>query len=140
MIPKSTSSIAINTFPIILKVIVSNLLRSTYKSCTITPTINYFVFINTIIHMTRRTKYRQQYTMVTWVMRVIVASLVSISASPITNRIFSYVAREKVAGLFRPRSMSVIITSYISPLVAIIVISIYPPISIIKTDVTLFFL
>ena len=45
----------------------------------------------------------------------------------------------KVAGLFRPRSTSSIINSYITPRFAIITTSIYHPINIIDTDTTLLF-
>ena len=102
------------TVYIIVKVILDDLLIPTSMSCTITPTINYLIFMKTIINMTINTRYTQQYTTVNWVMGGGVAGLGPISNSPITTNSFSNVSRGKVSGIFRPRSMSVIINSYIS--------------------------
>ena len=55
--PKTTSTITINTFSIILKVRVAYLLRPNYKSCTMTPNITALIFMNNIIHMEIITRY-----------------------------------------------------------------------------------
>ena len=75
--------------------------------------------------------------MVTCVMGVIVAGMGTIYTSITTTKIFSDVARGKVAGIFRPRYTSVIINSYITPQVTIIVTYISPPVTIITTGITL---
>ena len=62
-----------------------------------------------------------------------------ISTSPITTNSLSCITRGKVAVLFRPRYVSAIINFYTSPWVAIIMTYIYPPITIINTDITLLF-
>ena len=120
MRPKSTSPITINTLYIIVKIILADLLRPTSKSCIITPTITYFIFVNTSIHMARITRYIQKYTMVTQVFRVRVSSMGHISISPITTNSFSNVVRVKLSALFRPISTSAMINYYITPQVAIV--------------------
>ena len=134
-----TSSVIINSFSVILKVKVADTLRPNSTSYTITPTIASFVFINNIIHMARRTSYTQQSTMVNWVMGVIGAVLGPIYTSPITTNSLSHIVRGKLSGLFRPISTSDIINYYIPPWVSIIPAYIFPPISIIKTDITIVF-
>ena len=81
----------------------------------------------------------QKYTMFTWVMGGIVDGMGHISNSPITTNSFSYIVKVKVAGLFIPRSTSTNINYYIHPRVSIIMTSIYPPIRIIRTYITLLF-
>ena len=135
--PISTSIININTFSIIVKILLDDILIPTYTDCTITPTITSFVFVNTIINMARITGYTQQSTMVNYGMGVILSVLGSISTFPITTNSFSHIARVKVPGIFRPGSTSAIINSYIPPRFAIIMNFIPPPITIITTDVTL---
>ena len=124
LIPISTSHITINT----LSNIVADLLRPTSTSCIITPTIP-----------SLKLMYNQKYTMVTWVMGGIVDGMGPISNSPITTNSFSYIVKVKVAGLFIPISTSTNINYYIHPRVAIIMTSIYPPIRIIRTYITLLF-
>ena len=75
--------------------------------------------------------------MITWAMLGIVAGLRSVSTSPITTNSFSYIARVKISGLFRPIYTYTIINSYIPRWVAIVVTSISPPIIVIITDITL---
>ena len=128
MRPKSTSTINITIFDIILKRRVADLLITTFNSFTITPTVSSLIF-----------RYTQQYTMVTWVMGGRAAGLGHISTSPITTNSFSCIARGKMAGLFRPRSTSTTMKYYKSPQVSIIATSIYPPIIIIINDITLLF-
>ena len=82
LIPIYTSHIAINNFSNIVKVRVADLLIPTSTSCTITPTISYLKFM-----------YTQQYTMVTWVMGVIVDGMGHISNSPITTNSLSYIVK-----------------------------------------------
>ena len=135
-----TYTITINTLSIVVKGSVDDLLRHNSTSCTIKPTITSLIFLNTIINMSIRTRYRQQSTMDTWVMGVRVASMGPISTSPITTNSFYYITRGKVDVIFRPGSKYVIINSYITHWVAIITSSIYPPITIIKTDITILFL
>ena len=101
--------ITVNTFYDIVKGRVAYILRRTYTSCTITPTISYFKFV-----------FSQQYTMVIWVIGVRVSSLGPISVSPITTNILSCIVRGKVAGIFIPLSMFTIIKYNIHPQVAII--------------------
>ena len=72
---------------------VADILRPNSISCTVTPNINYLVFMNTIIKMEISTRYSQQYTMVAWVVVVIVDGLGPISTSPISTNIFSNVVR-----------------------------------------------
>ena len=107
--PKSTSDITINTFFIIVKARVDNILIPTFTSCNITPTITTLTFTNTIIHMARRTRCTQQYTMVNWVMGGRVAGIGPISISTITIKMFYYIMSGNVAGIFIPRSTSIII-------------------------------
>ena len=109
-------------------------------SCAITPTVTSLIFVNTIIQMTRRTKYTQQSTMTTSVIGVKMAGIRHISIYPIITKSLSYIARGKVPGIFRLRSTSIIINYYIDPWVAIITNYIYNTISIIKTATILFFL
>ena len=82
-------------------------------------------------------RYSQLSTMITWAMLGIVAGLRSVSNSPITTNSFSYIARVKISGLFRPIYTYTIINSYIPRWVAIVVTSISPPIIVIITDITL---
>ena len=137
--PKSTSPITTSTFSIIVKKIVVDLLRPTFTSCIIPHTIIYFIFINTIIQMVRRTRYTQQSTITIWVVLVRVAGLGPIPTSTIATNSFSLIDRGKLAGILRPRYTSTIINSYISPRFDIITTSIPPPIFIIKTGITLLF-
>ena len=137
--PISTSTFTINTFYVIVKVIVADILRYNSTSFTITPTTTSFIFVNNIIHMARRTRYKQQYIMLTWFMGGQVAGLGHIHNSPITTKSFTHIARGKVTGLFIPKSTSAIINYYITPWFSIITTSIYPPTAIIKTDITLLF-
>ena len=84
-------------------------------SCAITPTVTSLIFVNTIIQMTRRTKYTQQSTMTTSVIGVKMAGIRHISIYPIITKSLSYIARGKVPGIFRLRSTSIIINYYIDP-------------------------
>ena len=89
LIPIFTSSITINTFSIVVKVIVVDILMPNFMSCAITPTITSLVFIFTIIHIVRRTSFTQQSTMVKWVMVRRVGGLVPMSTANIENRLVS---------------------------------------------------
>ena len=137
MRPISTSHISINTFSVLLKGRVDHLLRPTSTSFIVTPTITFFIFMNTIIKMARRNRYKQQYTIVTWVMGVIVAGLETISTSPVITNSLSNTARVKMAGIFRTRYTSAIINYYIIPQITIIDTSILAPITTITTDTTI---
>ena len=134
---KSTSTITIKTLSIIVKGTVADLLRLTFMYCTITPTFNYFIFINTIIHMDIRTRYLKQSTVSIWVMGERVAGLGPISTSTITTDSFSHIVRGKVSGLYKHKSTFSIINSYTPTWFAIITTSISPPITVIKTDINL---
>ena len=70
--------------------------------------------------------------MVNWVMVGRLAGMGHIYTLPINTNSSPHIPRGKVAGLFRPRSTSTIINSYITPQVTII-----PPITIITTYITL---
>ena len=135
--PKSISPVNINNFSIVMKLRLADILRPTSMYCTMTHTITSFVFMNTIIHVSRRTRYMQHSTMVTWVMGWRVTGLGPVSTSSVTTNSFSYIARGKFSGLFRTISTYVVINSYILPKFSIIATSVFHPISIIKTDITL---
>ena len=81
-------------------------------------------------------RYNQQSNRVTWVMGGLLAGMVPISTSPITINSFFHISRGIVAGLFRPRSTSDIINTYITPLISIIMNYISPPVTIITTYTT----
>ena len=68
-----------------------------------------------------------------------VACLGPVPKSPTTTNSFYHIVREKLNGIFRPRSTSTTIKSYINPRVTIITTSIFTPIIIIRTDITLLF-
>ena len=129
--------ITINTFNIILKAIVTYLLRPTPTSCTISYTITSFILIKTFINMTRSTRYMQQFTMVAWVIGGRVTGLGHISTSPLTTTSFYNVVRGKVDGIFKLIFTSAIVNSYSTPQVNIITNYIFLPINIIITDITL---
>ena len=136
---KSISPITINTSSVIMKGRVADLLIPITTYFTMTPAITYFIFMNNIIHMARRTSYTKQSTIVTWVMGGRVSVLVPLSTSPITTNRISHIAIGGVSGLFKPIYISVIINSYTPPWVAIITTSISPPLTVIKTNITLLF-
>ena len=124
-----TSPITINTWSIIVKGRVEDLLIPTSTSWTITPTISSFKF-----------RYDQQYTMVPCVMGESVAGLGPISNSTITTNSFYRISRGKAAGIFRPTFTSTIINSYIPPQFTIFTTYISDTIIIIiRTDITLLF-
>ena len=99
--PISTSFIAINNFCVTFKVIVHDLLRPTSTSSVITPNITSCVLMNTIIDMTVINRYKQQSTVVTFVMGGRVAGMGPISTSSITVSSFFHVSRGRVYGNFR---------------------------------------
>ena len=68
-----------------------------------------------------------------------VADLGPISTSLVTTKSFYCIVRRKLAGLFRPRSTSNTIKSYIPPQFPTITTSVSPPIIIIITGITLLF-
>ena len=139
MRPISTYPITINNLSIILKVRVDNLFRSTSMSCTTNPTIKYFIFMNTMIHMAIRNRFIHKFTMTIWVMGIRVAGMGFISTSPITTNSFYHIKIGRVDGIFIPRSTSSNINSYITSSVNIITTYISPTITIIKTNITLLF-
>ena len=137
MRPISTYTITINHLSIIVKLRVDDILINTYKSCTITHNITYFILMKTISSIMISTRYMQQYTMVTWVMGGRVDDTGYISTYQITNNSLSNVSRGKVDGLFRSISTSSIINYYITPQFTIIKTYILTPTTIITTDITL---
>ena len=97
MRPIYTSTITINNFYKIVKVIVDYLFRPTSTSFTITPNISSLKFM-----------YNEQSTMFTWVMGGRVAGMEHISNSPITTNSFSCILKGKVYDIFRPSYTSTI--------------------------------
>ena len=118
--PISNSLITINTFYVIAKGRVANILRPTLTSSIITPTITSYIVMKTIINMSIINRYTQKYTMVNWVIGRRVSGMGYISTSPITINIFFRINRVILDGIFRYRSTSAIINSSINPPVTII--------------------
>ena len=125
MRPLSTLTITINTFYIMFKGRVADLLIHTSTSYIITDTITFYIFMKNIINTTRINIYTQQSTMVTWVMVGRVAYLGPISTYPITINSLLYISRGRGTHIFRPRSMSSTINTSITPLVNTITTSIF---------------
>ena len=132
----SSSTININTLSVIMKGIVNDLLIPPLMSSVITPTITSLIVMKTIINTKISNIYTQKSNMVTWVMGEIVNGLGPISNYQNTINIFSNIARGGVAGIFRPRSTSTIIITYITPILNSIMTYSSPPIPIIATDIT----
>ena len=134
--PIYTSPITINTFSVIVKIILSGILIPTPKSYIITPTVTFYIFMKTIINTTIINRYTQQYTIFAWFIGGIVAGIGPISTYPITINIFLHIAKVRVYGIFIPISTSSVINISITSLVTIITTSISPPVTIIVTDIT----
>ena len=74
--------------------------------------------------------------MFNWVMGGIVAGLGNLSTSKIVINTFSTIERVGVAGFLTPKSTTVIINTYITPIVTIIITYMLPLFTIIATYVT----
>ena len=100
MRPISNSTITINTFSVIFKGRVSDLLIPTSASSVVAPTVTSYIVMKTIIKTTIINRYTQQSSMVTWVIGVIVDSLGHLSTSSININSFLHITRGSVSGVF----------------------------------------
>ena len=122
LIPRSTSTNAINTLYNIEQGRVVYLFRPNSTSCNVPSTI-YFLggivaglgpLFNSTINTNSISRKIQQYTLFNLIMGVIVGGLIPISTSTFNVNYCYPIARERVDGIFWPRSTSINIPSTIT--------------------------